>query len=64
MADERRERAATRVTEKRKARAPKRDEFEQFVGELMKVDPSGLSGKHKAEKKPAKAKSAKRAPSK
>jgi hypothetical protein len=29
---------------------PKPDEFEHFVGELRKVDPAGLSGKHKGEK--------------
>lgn len=42
---------------------PTKAEFETFVGELMKVDPAGLSGKHKADK-PAKGKSTKKAPPK
>lgn len=29
---------------------PTEDEFERFVGELLKVDPKGLSGKHHADK--------------
>lgn len=34
-----------------RASEPRREEFEEFVDALLKVDPKGLSGKHRAESK-------------
>ena len=52
------------MTTKKPSPKQERGEFEKLVGGLLKVDPAGLSGKHKAEKKPAKAEGAKKAPAK
>ena len=37
------------TTPENEKQEPKPEEFEEFVGALLQVDPSGLSGKHRSE---------------